>query len=139
MRLPYYQHYGLLPTPRETGTTYPSGAPYGVHALFCHVFVKVDFYISVFYFVFFFLRLLMYMSFFYVGPRVGLSILIETYNVNTNLVTKIFRKSCRVYYNSTSNFFLLPIAWLLFRSISLLTGIRRKCLLVAVSISLCYK
>lgn len=88
----------------------------------------------------FFLRLLMYIClFFYICPRVGLSILIETYNVNTNLVTKIFRKSCRVYYNSTSKIFLLPIAWLLFRSISLLTGIRRKCLLVAVSISLCYK
>lgn len=43
---------GLLPTTRETGTTYPSGAPYGVHALFCHVFVKIDYFISVFYFVF---------------------------------------------------------------------------------------
>jgi len=80
-----------------------------------------------------------YLSFFYVCPRVGLSILIKTYNVNTNLVTKIFRESCRVYYNSNSKQFLLPIAWLLFRCISLLTGIRRKCVLVVVSISLCYK
>ena len=58
-----------------------------------------------------------YLSFFYACPRVGLSIVIKN-NVNSNLVTKIFRESCRVYYNSNSKQFLLPIICLLFRYIT---------------------
>jgi hypothetical protein len=76
-----------------------------------------------------------YLSFFYACPRVGLSILIKN-NVNSNLVTKIFH-AVFIIIVTVNNFYFQLLVYCL--DTSLLTGIRRKFVLVVVSISLCYK